>query len=84
MAINYPLKTGPADFYGNPLVWNSYLEDKDKFIDMFQLRNTTKTKHVIAKPEDVLSSLMELNYTGILLTSIDSTRMSHAKISGKD
>ena len=64
IAINYPLKTEPADFYGSPLIWNSYLEDKDKFIAMFQLRNTTKTKHVIAKPEDVLSSLMVLNYTG--------------------
>ena len=66
MAINYPLKTEPADFYGSPLVWNSYLEDKDKFIAMFQLRNTTKTKRIIAKPEDVLSRLMELNYTGNL------------------
>ena len=66
IAINYPLETEPHDFYGSSLVWNSYLDDKGKFIAMFQLRNTTKTKRVLAKPGNVLNSLKELNYAGNL------------------
>ena len=38
--IDPPMEQEPERFYGSDLIWNSYLENKDEFISMFQLPST--------------------------------------------